>query len=387
MTILLLVTVNALAGFVLLYSIAYTARYTSRGLFYLLFLLLLAGINGVILARELLWLFLALEVASLSAYGLVAFGGEKPRLEAALKYFVMGELASLCILMGMGLVHHKIAAYLFILGFGVKAALFPLHLWLPDAHSAAPSPVSAMLSGVVIKVLGVYALWRTIGFYPPTLGILSMLGVLSILYGGFLAIRQWDMKRLMAYSSISQVGYIVLGLSLATPLGVAGALFHLFNHAFMKGLMFLTAGAVEQKCGTRDLRELGGLRQKMPVTAFSSFLGSLAMSGIPPFGGFWSKLFIIMACAQIGQIWFAAAAIVGAILTMAAFLKIQRCAFFSAPRDNLQDVKEVSWLMALPMLCLALLCLGAGIFFPTVTGRLINPAVMTMMQMKGFFMP
>lgn len=387
MKILMLVTLNALACFVLFYSISYTERYSKRVLFYFLFLLMLAGLNGVILAKELIWLFMALEVASLSAYGLVAFGGEKPRLEAALKYFVLGELASLTILLGMGLIHHKIAAYLFIIGFGVKAALFPLHLWLPDAHSAAPSPVSAMLSGVVIKVLGVYALWRTIGFYPPTLGLLSVLGVLSILYGGFLAIRQWDMKRLMAYSSISQVGYIVLGLSLATPLGIAGALFHLFNHACMKGLMFLTAGAVEQKCGTRDLRELGGLREKMPVTAFSSLLGSLAMSGIPPFNGFWSKLFIILACAQLGQLWFAVAAIVGAILTMAAFLKVQRYAFFSAPRASLQEVKEVSWTMALPMLCLGLLCLGIGLFFPTVTARLINPAVVALLKTKGFFAP
>jgi multicomponent Na+:H+ antiporter subunit D len=307
-------------------------------------------------------------------------------VEAALKYLVMGEIASLLILVGIGTVHYNAAVTLFLLGFGVKAALFPFHLWLPDAHSFAPSPVSAMLSGLVIKVLGVYALLRVIGLYPPVLAVLAILGVISILFGGIMAVAQWDMKRIMAYSSISQVGYIVLGLSLATPLGVAGALFHLFNHAFMKGLLFLSAGAVEKQCGTRDLRQLGGLREKMPATAFSSLVASFSISGIPPLNGFWSKLFIVLACVQLGRLWFALAAVLGSILTLAAFLKIQKYVFFSAPRTD-REIKEVALGMTLPMLGLALVCILVGIFSPFFMERLVAPATQVLLQLKGLCTP
>jgi multicomponent Na+:H+ antiporter subunit D len=192
------------------------------------------------------------------------------------------------------------------------------------------------------------------------------------------------MKRLMAYSSISQVGYIILGLSLGTPLGILGGLFHLFNHAFMKGLLFLNAGAVEKQTGSRDLRELGGLKEKMPFTAFTSLVGSLAISGVPPFNGFWSKLFIIVACVQTGNLWLAAAAVFGSILTMAAFLKIQKYAFFGQLKDKYKDLKEAPLAMNLSLGVLALACLVMGLAFTLVIGFLINPAVVAVANGVGY---
>ena len=197
------------------------------------------------------------------------------------------------------------AAAFFLLGFGLKAAIVPFHAWLPDAHPSAPAPISAMLSGLLIKVSGVYAMTRiffnVFGLTPALTTVLTVLGIASIFVGAFLAIGQKDMKRMLAYSSISQVGYVVLGIGIGTPLGILGGLFHLFNHALAKGLLFLNAGSVQQATGTRNLDEMGGLAKRMPVTAATSLVGSLSIAGVPPLGGFWSKLIIIIALVQAGH--------------------------------------------------------------------------------------
>ena len=155
-----------------------------------------------------------------------------------------------------------LVSVLFIMGFGLKAALVPFHAWLPDAHPSAPAPISATLSGVLIKALGVYTLCRiffnVLGIDPNLSSMLMLLGALSMVIGVFLAIGQWDFKRLLAYHSISQIGYVILGIGLGTPLGILGGLFHLFNHSVFKSLLFLNSGAVEHSTGTRQLQEMGG---------------------------------------------------------------------------------------------------------------------------------
>ncbi|HTY13651.1 MAG TPA: proton-conducting transporter membrane subunit [Candidatus Omnitrophota bacterium] len=398
---LLVLAASGVAFFVAVYSTAYMEKHGSKDLFYSLFMLMLAGIYGVILAGDLMVMYISLEVAALSAYALVAFGFETQKLEASFKYFIMGEAASALILVAIGLVRAATGTFdmaevslrlqlaapyikavsvgLFLTGFGMKAALFPFHAWLPDAHTAAPSPVSAMLSGVIIKSLGVYAIVRIafnlFGFSSTCAAIVVTLGALTILVGGFMGIGQWDIKRLMAFSSVSQVGYIALGLGLATPLGVMGGLYHLFNHAIMKSLLFLGAGSVEQATGTRRMDELGGVSGKMPATWLSTLAGSLAISGVPPFNGFWSKLFIIMACVQTGRLWLALVAVIGSVLTMAAFLKVQRHAFMGQLKESLSGIKEAPLAMTIPLLSLALACLLIGLLSPFVVSGLINPAV------------
>jgi len=406
----LLLTVCLIAFMATLYSIAYMRQYTAKGKYYSLFLLMLAGMNGVVLTGDLFNLYVFLEIAAVASYALVAFGTEAEELEASFKYLVMGAVASAFILVGIGIIYSltgtlnmadaarllsggsgtikMFVAALFIMGFGLKAALVPFHAWLPDAHPSAPAPISAMLSGVLIKALGVYALIRVffnvIGLTPQLSYIFMVLGAASMLVGVLLAIGQWDFKRLLAYHSISQIGYVILGIGLATPLGVMGGIFHLFNHALFKSLLFLNAGAVEYTIGTRQLQEMGGLSRKMPVTSATSLVASMSIAGIPPFNGFWSKLFIIIACIQAGRPWFALAAVIGSLLTLASFLKVQKYAFFERLKPKFENIKEAPLVMGVSMVLLALLCLGAGLAFPYVLRFLVNPAVIAVANGLGY---
>jgi len=189
------------------------------------------------------------------------------------------------------------------------------------------------------------------------LTILRWLGAVSMVVGVFLAIGQWDMKRLFAYHSISQIGYVALGLGIGTPLGIVGALFHMVNHSVFKSLLFLNAGAVEHATGTRDLKRLGGSNKHMPVTANTSLVASMSIAGIPPFNGFWSKLIIVMACIEAGHPLLALTAVLVSLMTLASFLKVQKYAFFEAARASLSQVREAPLLMRCSMLLLAALCL------------------------------
>lgn len=384
----MLVTVNLIAFLVSVYSIDYMKRFTSKWKFYTLFLLMLAGMNGVIITGDLFNLFVFLEIASVASYALVAFGTEKHELEAAFKYAVMGTIASLFVLLGIVFLYSftstlnmadmanvlsekghaniiTLVSALFIMGFGLKAALVPFHAWLPDAHPSAPAPISAMLSGVLIKSLGVYALCRifynVIGISPNISSVLMFLGVLSMVVGVFLAIGQWDLKRLLAYHSISQIGYIILGIGLGTPLGILGGLFHLFNHSVFKSLLFLNSGSVEYATGTRDLKRMGGLMSKMPVTGSTGLVASMSIAGIPPFNGFWSKLIIILATVEAGKYWYAFWAVIASVLTLASFMKVMRYAFFNDLKETLGKVKESPLFMKASMIAFAVICIFGGL--------------------------
>ncbi|MGI9335447.1 MAG: complex I subunit 5 family protein [Gammaproteobacteria bacterium] len=398
---LLLFAINLVGLTAALYSVEYMRRYTAKHRYYSLFLFLVAGMNGVVLAGDLFNLYVLMEIAAVASYALVAFGCEHEELEAAFKYLVLGTLASSLILIAVALVYAVtgtlnmaqiagrvseidtsaplgFALALFLCGFGLKAALVPFHTWLPDAHPSAPAPVSAMLSGVLIKAIGIYVLARLLynvfGANDSTLEVLRWMGIVSMMTGGLLATGQWDMKRLFAYSSISQVGYIVLGLGIGTPLGVVGALYHLINHSAFKSLLFLNAGAVEYATGSRDLRRLGGLNRAMPVTGVTSLVASMSIAGIPPFNGFWSKLIIVVACVQAGFYGFAAVAMAMSIVTLGYQLRVQRYAFFEAPGLQPSPSRGEPRLMAAAMIVLAIGCVAlsslvvAGMDSPWLVG-------------------
>lgn len=411
LTSFMLVTVNLVSFLVAIYSIGYMKRYTDKWKFFTLLMLMLAGMNGIIITGDLFNLFVFLEIASIASYALVAFGTEAEELEASFKYAIMGSVASSFILLAIAFLYShtstlnmadiSLALYqrggaflltfisvLFLMGFGLKAALIPFHAWLPDAHPSAPAPISAMLSGVLIKVLGVYCLIRVffnvIGINSSILYILMLLGVISILVGVFLAIGQWDFKRLLAYHSISQIGYVVLGLGLGNPLGILGGLFHLFNHSMFKSLLFLNSGAVEYTCGTRDLQKMGGLNKNMPVTAATNMVASMSIAGVPPFNGFWSKLLIILACIQANRFGFALCAIIGSILTLASFMKVQKYAFFGNLKEKLERVKEVPFSMRLSMIILALICLFGGLLLLPNHRFFLQSAADTLTAGKGY---
>jgi multicomponent Na+:H+ antiporter subunit D len=194
--------------------------------------------------------------------------------------------------------------------------------------------------------------------------------------GVLLAIYQWDYKRLLAYHSISQVGYIILGIGLGTPLGILGGLFHLINHSIFKSLLFLTSGAVEYATGTRDLRKMGGLKEKMPITAATSLIASMSIAGIPPFNGFWSKLVIIIACIQAGKFGLGLIAVIVSLLTLASFLKVQKYAFFGKLNPEFEQIKEVPTSMKISMILLSIMCVTMGLLLlPGIKEIFLDPAV------------
>ena len=385
---LVLVVVNLVCFFILIYSAKYMRIYTEEWKFYSLFMLMLAGMNGVVLSSDIFNLYVFLEATSIAGYALVAFGVKAEDLEAAFKYMVMGVIASIFILLSIALLYSytstlnmsdmaqaiwakptglliNFVTVLLIAGFGLKAALVPFHAWLPDAHSSAPSTVSAALSGVVIKVLGIYALSRiffnVLGVSDKLLMALMFLGAVSMLAGALLAVTQSDIKRMFAYSSISQVGFIAFALGVGTPLAILGALFHLFNHATAKSLLFLNAGVIEQATGTRDLSKIGGLNSRLPVAGYSSLMASMSISGIPPFAGFWSKLLIIVAAIQSGHILFSAIAVITSIITLVYYLRFYTGVFFGKAVGDPARGTEISFGMKFAMIVLGVICLTAGI--------------------------
>jgi len=193
--------------------------------------------------------------------------------------------------------------------------------------------------------------------------------------GVFLAIGQWDFKRLLAYHSISQIGYVILGIGLGTPLGIIGGLFHLFNHSIFKSLLFLNSGAVEYATGTRDLQKMGGLITKMPVTGTTNLIASMSIAGIPPFNGFWSKLIIIIAAVQANRLGYAFWAVLTSILTLASFTKVMKYAFFGELRKRWNEVVEVPFFMKIAMLILAFICvIGGVLLISNISDTFLKPA-------------
>ncbi len=418
LAVLMLLVVNLLGFLSLIYSVGYMRKFTSPAYYYTLYSLLLVGLNGVVISGDMFNLFVFIEITAISSYVLVAFGTEKHELEAAFRYAVLGTVASAAILLGIGMLYsltstlnmahmgRKIAesnaggpvisfvTVLFVAGFGLKAALVPFHSWLPDAHPSAPAPISAMLSGVVIKTIGVYALVRILfnvfGVTEQAAAVMIWLGIISMVVGVLLAIGQWDFKRLLAYHSISQIGYVMLGLGVGgmllsrgeisdetayvAVLSIVGGLFHLFNHALFKSLLFLDAGSVEQATGTRKLDQLGGLSERMPITSGTTLVASLSIAGVPPFCGFWSKLIIIIAAFRAGETIGAVAALLTGVVTLASFLKVMRYAFFRKKDNVPESVREVSPFMTFSMIALALLCFVVGILFMPFIANIVRPA-------------
>jgi multicomponent Na+:H+ antiporter subunit D len=421
LSVLMIAIINLMGFLVSFYSVSYIRKFTGEKYYYALFCLMVAGMNGVVITGDLFNMFVFLEIAVISSYALVAFGIEREELEASFKYQVLGGVASLVILLSIALIYwntgtlniadiaivlkesgdNKLLSFiqvLLIAGFGLKAAMIPFHAWLPDAHSSAPSPISAMLSGVLIKAVGVYAIMRLF-FNMFTLSyeismLITVIGTISMVGGVLLAVGQWDFKRLLAYHSISQMGYVVLGVGMGmvilsvggsrdvAVLAIAGGLYHMVNHAVFKGLLFLNAGAVEYKTGTRMLREMGGLSNNMPLTSATFFSASMAISGIPPFNGFFSKLIIIIAAVQGGFYLMAILAVVVSIITLASFMKVHRYVFIGFPKfKNKKVFGEAPFGMGLPMVILAILCLGLSLLvIPFFRDIFLSPAVDTLIN-------
>ena len=354
-----------------LHSIGYMAHEHAHDRYYAFLFIALGGCLGCIFAGDLLGLFVFFEIMAISAYVLVAHEEHRYAMFAGAKYLFMSVGAGLAIFFslvttyylsggnislnyfGMITENSPLAFFAFIgflAGFGVKAGIFPVHIWLPDAHPAAPSPVSALLSGIMIKV-GAYGLIRVFyqvyGFtFLQEVGwnkIGLVLATITILIGSALALMQDDIKRRLAYSSVAQIGYVVLGISMLSELAFVGAIYHIFTHAFMKGGLFLIAGALIVQAGERRISRLGGVGRKMPLTMIAFTLCSLSMVGIPPFNGFVSKWQLALGAMEIGQPFFVVLLIVSSLLNSAYYFPIIVAAFFAkAPEDESAEGEVVT---------------------------------------------
>jgi len=368
--------VDLLSGFVLVVISALAAVVVPLGpganshsipqnkapLFYAPFLLCVAGLLGMTITGDAFNVFVFLEISSLSTYILVGLGRSRAALKAAFSYLIMGTVGGTFILIGIGLLYQMtgslnmadlarllgslhgsrtvvVAFAFFTVGIAIKLAVFPLHQWLPNAYSRAPATVSAFIAGTATKVI--YYLW--IRFIFCVFGaafvfdvldldlLLLPVSLVAMFAGATAAIYQTDFRRLLAYSSISQIGYLTLALSFGTQAGVAAGLTHLFNHALMKSGLFLVAACWIAKVGSARLADLQGLGRKMPLTAGAFAVGGLGLIGVPGTVGFISKWYLVSAAFQSGQIWVAAAILLSSLLAVAYVWRVVEVLFFRRP--------------------------------------------------------
>ncbi|MFH1347075.1 MAG: proton-conducting transporter membrane subunit [Candidatus Margulisiibacteriota bacterium] len=392
LSLFMLLIIAALFPLVFIYSLAYVRRNYFR--YYFVLLLTLIGMVGTVLAKDLLSFYVFLEIMTVGVYFLIIDNTKKESFPAGYKYILMMFAAGIMILLASLLLYNLAGSFelaviaqiaptfpqqtlmlisaLFIIGCLIEIGAVPFHIWLPDAHPVAPSPISALLSGLAIKV-GAYGIIRmvfTLQILAPTLVVI---GVISMLFGVVLALRQTNVKRLLAYHSISQMGYILLGIGAGTGIGIGGALFHILNHAIFKMLLFLCMGAVIYATRERDIKRLGGLGKRMPLTTIAFAFGALAISGIPPFNGFASKA--LLSAAVSDNFWLKITLILTAAGTLASFYKLFKHVFLGELPDKLRQTREVPLLMSLPMLIFAVACLGVGLFCVQVLSGIIAPAI------------
>jgi proton-translocating NADH-quinone oxidoreductase chain N len=416
-SLLLTGTALTLGTAVVLYSGPYMAGEVGEEKYYAMLLAMIGIIIGMGAAGDLFNLWVWFEAMAVSSYLLVIFYREEPAsLEAGMKYIVQSAAGSVLVLIGIALVlsttgvldisvlqatvagaaHFRpvlaAAGALFVIGFGVKVAIVPLHTWLPDAHSQAPSGISAMLSGIVIEA-GLIAMLRALSVtgMSVTWGVVLMVfGAVNILYGNLLALRQTKVKRLLAFSSLSHIGYMLLGLGIALQSGLAlgaqGAFFHLFNHMLMKGLAFLAVGAlmyalfltsgVQGSHKALDISDLAGAAKSYPLAALALSIAVLGLGGLPPLAGFMSKWQIFVAGFDTKNIWIMALVVFAAlnsVLSLAYYAPLVNVMYREKPSALMQTGKRLPFVMQLSLAILLTLVVVLG-FMPGLMNWLTVPA-------------
>jgi len=417
---LMILLIDTMVVLIVIQSIRYMRREQEHGLcsegrlnlYYALILLFTGTMTWTVTTNHIVMLYVAMEGSTLATALLVAFYRKRASLEAGYKYVLLVVVGMTFALLGIVIIfaaaypHLKVGSHALLLteigkiaklipkniallgvafmtvGFATKGGLVPFHAWLPDAHSEAPSPISALLSGLIIKI-GAYALARTVTIFAPTyhavMVFIAILCSISMLVGIFMALVQDDLKRLLAFSSVSQISYVFEGLGLGTYLGIYGGLFHLVNHTLIKGLLFMSVGAIMYATGgLRKISQLGGLAKKMPVTAFCFIVGALAIGGLPPFNGFMSKFTIFLAIGEQKIYWAMAISVITGVLTLACLIWATYRVFWRAPQapilvGNPGEVREVPPLMYASIVILALLCIIIGVY-PKILYPLLDSA-------------
>jgi multicomponent Na+:H+ antiporter subunit A len=415
LSLLLGLVSSGFGSLAILYSVEDMKGEVGLGRYYMLMLLFLGSMVSLVFSGNLLLLYISWEIVGICSYGLIGFFLEQKESSwASYKAMMMTHVGGFGLLIGIimlfvltgtfdlpaiasrlqgsGLagVAVPIIIGLFLVAVIAKSVQFPLHTWLPDA-TAAPSPVTAFLHAAAMVKAGVYLVARMYTIFTPftssitTNFAISTIGVVTLTVASLAALAQRDIKRLLAYSTISQIGYMILALGLGTTLGAAAGLFHLLNHAMFKGLLFLCAGCLIYATKTKDLNQMGGLAKNMPITAAVTIIGALAVSGIPPLNGFASKLMIYEAILEIGMktggavggiyIFYCILALLASAVTLAYSMKLVYGAFFGLRPERLKEVKEVHPVMYIPLCILASICIIFGVAPQAPLNFLINPAV------------
>ena len=401
------------------YSLRYARRQRSAGAYYGYMLWATAGAFVAALSDNLLLLLVGWEVVTMMLYLLIALGGERAK-EGAAKTFIMLGLSDAALMMGIVLlafvgkhsllmssyggkasiyltqqpVFYGVVFLLFFVGATAKAGAMPFHTWIPSASEGGPLSVMAFLPAAVDKLLGIYLLaFVSLNMFvlnPAMQWVLLIVGAVTLLAAVLMAMVQHDVRRLLSYHAVSQVGYMVLGIGTGSVIGIAGGLFHMINHAIYKSCLFMSAGAVEDRTGETEVNRLGGLGAAMPVTFACMFVAAMAISGVPPLNGFVSKWMVYQGTLEIGPwgVVFLAVAVFGSALTLASFVKVLHAIFFGRkPVDMKEEPAGKAGRFALnaPMVVLALLCLLLGIFAPVVLSQAVAPSMKTLSALDGAF--
>lgn len=394
----------------LVFSRRYIAREVSGGrlnAYYVLFLLMSGAMLGFVVTGDIFNLFVFMEILALSSYALVAITGNRNAVRAAFKYVLMGVPSSIMVLLAIGFLYAAtgtlnmadlslriaesgytevlIVSYvLFVIGFGVKAALFPLHMWLPDAHSIAPSPISALLSGLLVEV-GAFAIVRislsvfTSGADNLIGGTMDAVGIsaaAAVLYGGIMAIMQKDLKMMIAYSTVSHIGYIFLGITAMTAEGITGAMYHMLDHGLAKACLFLCAGSFIYVKGYRRIEDLKGAWRQMPWTCLAFALAAMSVVGIPPTAGFISKWYLILGNIEGGNYMYVAVLLAGAILAAVYCFRVIYYMFFQTGKEGAWEgeFRDAAPSMLSPVWVLSLGTLFFGVFSYLLIPSLLKAA-------------
>ncbi|HWP56794.1 MAG TPA: monovalent cation/H+ antiporter subunit D family protein [Candidatus Acidoferrales bacterium] len=390
--LLVIAMISAIVTFYARLSVAQAVPQHRIPFFYSVWLLFITGLLGVAVSGDIFNVYVMIEISALASYTLVAMGQhENPKaLLGSINYLVLGTIGASFFLIGVGYLYSVtgtlnmadlaerlkplhgnralITAFAFILvGLSVKMALFPLHGWLPDAHGYAPPIVSALLSGVAIKVAAyvmIRLVFSLLGMefsfsILPTGPVIWVLSSLAIVIGSYTAIQQTSLKRLLAYSSVAQIGYIAMGLSLANENGLTGSLVHVFNHALMKSGLFLVAGIVSYRLGAADLELMAGLGRKMPFTMSALVAGGLGLIGVPLTSGFVSKWYLVSGAIDRGAMPLALVILLGSILAVMYIWKVLEIVYFRPSLDSARAVTEAPWSLVLP----AWILIGASLYF------------------------
>ncbi|NTV79940.1 MAG: NADH-quinone oxidoreductase subunit L [Candidatus Aminicenantes bacterium] len=392
----------ALAGFLILITLYATVKMKDapRGREFMAYVFLTAAFaNGAVLANHFVPLVFFWEGLLVTLYGLITIGGRPTSGRTAVKALLISGFCDFAMILGVGLLWTVsgtatmseisveptgLAAAAFVLmmiGAAGKAGAMPFHTWIPDAAIDAPVTFMAFLPAAFEKLLGIYLLARiSLDFFKIQPGsamsiLLMIVGAVTIVLAVLMALVQTDLKRLLSYHAVSQVGYMVLGIGTAIPIGIAGGIFHMINHAMYKSGLFLSAGSVEHRAGTTELKKLGGLRRDMPLTAFGFIVCALAISGVWPLNGFVSKEMVFHGALETGYTVFAIAAWIGAIFTFASFLKAGHSVFFGERTREVPEVRESQPAIVLPILVLAGLCILFGVYNKLPLTLFITPIV------------